>query len=82
MSYTNNRVCIENKPEETGCNGNGCCQENLPSEPQQVIGIRVERNDGNSTTREDCRVAFLTDELYALSNASKPEKLFGKRCYG
>ncbi|KFK29692.1 hypothetical protein AALP_AA7G166300 [Arabis alpina] len=78
LSYSNN-ICTENKPEETRCNGDGCCQVSLPYEPQQVIGIKIESNDGDLTRRrEHCRVAFLTDDVYTLSNASKPEELFAK----
>ncbi|KAF3602186.1 hypothetical protein F2Q69_00033107 [Brassica cretica] len=80
LSYANTNDCTETRPEETGCDGNGCCQTSLPNEPRQVIGIRIERNDVNSTTtREDpCRVAFLTDELYTLTNATVPRELFAK----
>lgn len=74
--------CTKNKPEETECGGNGCCQVKLTNEPQQSIGIKIESNGGNSTittTREEhCRVAFITDEIYTLSNAPKPRQLLGK----
>ncbi|CAN7070235.1 unnamed protein product, partial [Brassica oleracea var. botrytis] len=71
LSYKN-AVCTGNKPEETECHGNGCCQIRLTNEPQQTIGIRIENNDGNptTTTREQCRVAFITDEVYTLSNTT------------
>jgi hypothetical protein len=62
-----------------GCDGRGCCQASLPREPQQVIGIRIESNDGKSTTSGDCRVAFLTDEFFSLSKLTKPEQLHAKR---
>ncbi|KAF8110824.1 hypothetical protein N665_0078s0018 [Sinapis alba] len=88
LSYKN-VVCTGNKPEETKCYGKGCCQgykkfdqARLTNEPQQTIGIRIESNDGNlttTTTREEhCRVAFITDEVYTSSNATKPRQLFGK----
>ncbi|RID77770.1 hypothetical protein BRARA_A00651 [Brassica rapa] len=63
--------CTENKieEEEPECDGNGCCQS----------------NGGNSTTttttttrEEHCRVAFMTDEVYTLSNATRPTQLLGK----
>lgn len=79
LSYSQDQDCPEKKPEETGCNGNGCCEASLPNEPQQVIGIRTESNDGNSTTKVQCTVAFLTDEIYTLSNATKTEQLLAKR---
>ncbi|CAH8352841.1 unnamed protein product [Eruca vesicaria subsp. sativa] len=75
--------CTENKPdEELECNGNGCCQVKLTNEPQQTLGIKIESIGGNLTTttrEEDCRVAFITDDVYTLSKARKPDELFGKR---
>ncbi|CAH8274744.1 unnamed protein product [Arabidopsis lyrata] len=79
LSYSQDQGCTEETPEETGCNGNGCCQANLPNEPQQVIGIRTESNDGNSTTKVPCTVAFLTDEIFTSPNAIKREHLLAKR---
>lgn len=37
--------CTENKieEEEPECDGNGCCQVRLTNEPQQTIGIMIER---------------------------------------
>ncbi|CAH8355668.1 unnamed protein product [Eruca vesicaria subsp. sativa] len=76
LSYRYQEECTGNRPEETDCNGNGCCEVNLLKDPQQAIGIRI---DGNSTTRQEhCRVAFITDEVYTLSNATKPRELFSK----
>lgn len=77
LPYTYTPVCTENKGgEERSCDGNGCCRASLPDdvEAQQVIGVRI---DGNSTNRE-CRVAFLTDEVYTLSNVTKPQSFFAK----
>lgn len=79
LSYSQDQGCTEETPEETGCNGNGCCQANLPNEPQQVIGIRTESNDGNSTTKVPSTVAFLTDEIFTSPNAIKREHLLAKR---
>ncbi|XP_010438084.1 PREDICTED: wall-associated receptor kinase-like 18 isoform X2 [Camelina sativa] len=79
LSYSQDQDCTEKKPEETGCSGNGCCQASLPTEPQQVIGIRTESNDGNSTTKVQCTVAFITDEIYTLLNATKTKLLLSKR---
>ncbi|CAE5957804.1 unnamed protein product [Arabidopsis arenosa] len=62
------------KREETICNGNGCCQASAPAGGQQVIGVTIANiNDGNLTTGGECKVAFLTDEVYTLANATKPE---------
>ncbi|XP_010432907.1 PREDICTED: wall-associated receptor kinase-like 18 [Camelina sativa] len=79
LPYSQDQDCTEKKPEETGCNGNGCCQASLPNEPQQVIGIRTESNDGNSTSKVQCTVAFLTDGIYTLANGTKTEQLLSKR---
>ncbi|CAH2036818.1 unnamed protein product [Thlaspi arvense] len=83
LPYTDTQVCTKNKgAEERSCNGNGCCRANLPLdvEAQQVIGVTIETSDihENSTSRE-CRVAFLTDEVYTLSNVTKPQSFFAKR---
>ncbi|CAH8357278.1 unnamed protein product [Eruca vesicaria subsp. sativa] len=61
------------------CNGNGCCQAKAPGDAQQMIGVTITNSDnGNLTTEGDCKVAFLTDEVYTLSNETTPEKLFSK----
>ncbi|KAF8107514.1 hypothetical protein N665_0120s0038 [Sinapis alba] len=72
-------VCEVYKPEVKECDGNGCCNIGL-IEPQQAIGIIIESNDGNSTTarEENCRVAFMTDEVYTSLNATKPRELLDK----
>ncbi|CAN7082088.1 unnamed protein product [Brassica oleracea var. botrytis] len=79
LSYRSYENCTVNRPEEAECDGNGCCQVSLAYDPQQAIGIRIESNDGNTTTttrtrtrEEHCRVAFITDEVYTLYNATKP----------
>ena len=61
------------------CDGNECCKVGL-SEPRQAIGFTIESNNRNSTTtrEENCIVAFMTDEVYTSSNATKPQKLFDK----
>ncbi|XP_024008165.1 putative wall-associated receptor kinase-like 11 isoform X1 [Eutrema salsugineum] len=67
--------------EERSCNGNGCCRASLPddTEAHQVIGVDIESlENGNSTTSRQCRVAFLTDEVYTSSNLTEPERLFAK----
>ncbi|KAF8110825.1 hypothetical protein N665_0078s0019 [Sinapis alba] len=74
-AYDSQQVCTEDDMKETECDGNGCCQVVLPSYPQQVIGISIESNDGSSTS---CKVAFLTDEVYSLSNGTEPEEMFHK----
>nr|VDD48385.1 unnamed protein product [Brassica oleracea] len=68
-------ICTEEDAKEIECDGNGCCRVGL-SEPQQVVGIDITSNDENSAS---CRVAFLTDEVYNLSNSTKPQELFHKR---
>ncbi|CAH8384106.1 unnamed protein product [Eruca vesicaria subsp. sativa] len=77
-SYISSYVCTDD--EHTTCSGNGCCQASLPSIPQQVLGIRIESNDGNSTRtkQEHCTVAFLTDEVFHFSNGTNPQKLLAK----
>ncbi|CAH8352832.1 unnamed protein product [Eruca vesicaria subsp. sativa] len=60
--------------DDTECDGNGCCQVGI-TEPQQVVGVVIESNDGNSTS---CRVAFLTDEVYNMSNGTTPQELADK----
>ncbi|KAF3531699.1 hypothetical protein DY000_02036906 [Brassica cretica] len=61
------------------CDGNECCKVGL-SEPRQAIGFTIESNNRNSTTtrEENCIVAFMTDEVYTSSNATKPRELFDK----
>ncbi|XP_024008166.1 putative wall-associated receptor kinase-like 11 isoform X2 [Eutrema salsugineum] len=80
LPYTYSTVCTKNRGNgERSCDGNGCCQASAQSiDAQQMIGVRIDNFDhGNSTSRK-CRVAFLTDEMYTVSNATKPEKLFAK----
>ncbi|CAA7013603.1 unnamed protein product [Microthlaspi erraticum] len=81
LRYTYTPACTENKGEveRRSCNGNGCCRASLPvDEAQQVIGVKIESFDRGNFTSRKCRVAFLTDEVYTLSNATDPEKLFSK----
>lgn len=67
------------KKEDTICNGNGCCQANAPvGTAQQLIGVKIANTNGNSTTGGECKVAFLTDEVYTVSNATNPELFFSK----
>ncbi|CAF2084265.1 BnaA06g38500D [Brassica napus] len=77
---SSNPVCTKNKGEdERRCDGNGCCEETLEGfQDKRVMGVRIESfEQGNSTFRK-CRVALLTDEVYMLSNATKPESFFSK----
>ncbi|CAH8252837.1 unnamed protein product [Arabidopsis lyrata] len=80
LPYTYTPVCTKNKgEEERSCDGNGCCRSSLPGdEAQQVIGVKIESFDHGNTTSRECRVAFLTDEVYTLSNATEPERFFAK----
>ncbi|CAL9241274.1 unnamed protein product [Arabidopsis halleri] len=57
---------------DTSCNGTGCCKAGMPDRYQQIIGVEI--NDNNTQSR-GCKVAFLTDEEYFLSNGSDPERL-------
>ncbi|KAG7592061.1 Protein kinase domain [Arabidopsis thaliana x Arabidopsis arenosa] len=67
------------KQEDTICNGNGCCQAKAPVGAQQLIGVTITNtSNGNFTTGRGCKVAFLTDEVYTLWNATKPEEFFSK----
>ncbi|CAH8385523.1 unnamed protein product [Eruca vesicaria subsp. sativa] len=80
---SSNPFCTKNKgEEERRCDGNGCCEETVEGfQDQRVIGVSVESVDQGNSTLGNCRVAFLTDEVYTLSNATKPEKFFS-RGYG
>ncbi|CAH2036820.1 unnamed protein product [Thlaspi arvense] len=82
LPYTYKPVCTKNRGEdERSCDGNGCCRASLSDEAEahQVVGVRIESSDdhGNSSSRE-CRVAFLTDEVYTLSNATNPQSFYAK----
>ncbi|KFK44073.1 hypothetical protein AALP_AA1G212600 [Arabis alpina] len=58
---------------------NGFCRASLSDdEAQQVMGVRIESFDHDNSTSRECRVAFLTDEVYTLSNATKPQAFFAK----
>lgn len=79
--YATSGVCKANKgEEERSCDGNGCCRASLPdeAEAQQVIGVRIESFQDANSPNGECRVAFLTDEVYTLSNATKPQGFFDK----
>ncbi|AEE29842.1 unnamed protein product [Arabidopsis thaliana] len=74
-------LCTKNNGEdERSCDGNGCCIAGLlDSEAPQVIGINIESFDHGNSTKLECRVAFLTDDVSPFSNASEPKRLFAKR---
>jgi hypothetical protein len=57
---------------DTSCNGIGCCKASLPARYQQIIGVEI---DDSNTESKGCKVAFITDEEYFLSNGSDPERL-------
>ncbi|RID48207.1 hypothetical protein BRARA_I04738 [Brassica rapa] len=81
LPYTNTGDCrITEDDEETSCNGNGCCRASLPNDPQQVIGVRIESSDHGNSTALECKVAFLTDEVYTLSNVTEPQ-IFSDKGY-
>ncbi|KAL1215225.1 Wall-associated receptor kinase-like 10 [Cardamine amara subsp. amara] len=66
--------CSENLGRsDTSCNGNGCCKANMPDRYQQIVGVKID--DNNTETRGGCKVAFLTDEEYFLSNGSDTQSL-------
>ncbi|XP_010463079.1 PREDICTED: wall-associated receptor kinase-like 9 [Camelina sativa] len=46
---------------KTSCSGYRCCNASTPADVGRVIGVKIESNDGNET-RQECSVAFLTDE--------------------
>lgn len=70
---------ITREQNETICNGNRCCQAKASEAGQQLIGVTITNsNTGNLTTKGDCKVAFLTDEVYTLSNVTTPEIIFTK----
>ncbi|KAL0797914.1 hypothetical protein Bca101_053088 [Brassica carinata] len=69
----------KNLEKDNICNGNGCCQAKASEAGQQLIGVTITNsNTGNLTRKGDCKVAFLTDEVYTLSNVTTPENLFSK----
>ncbi|KAG5390715.1 hypothetical protein IGI04_032256 [Brassica rapa subsp. trilocularis] len=61
---------------EGSCDGNGCCSANLSyKEVYQVVGVRIESFDHRNSTSVKCRVAFLTDEGYTIS---EPQSFFAQ----
>ncbi|KAL0847496.1 hypothetical protein Bca101_020742 [Brassica carinata] len=74
LPLSGNQVCTES---QTSCDGNGCCT-NMLSDHQQVIGVKIETSEENSTAKEECRVAFLSDESYTKSNGTNPRPIFVK----
>ncbi|CAE6075565.1 unnamed protein product [Arabidopsis arenosa] len=40
LPRSDSQICTKNK---TSCVGNGCCLSSIPYQPQQIIGIRIER---------------------------------------
>lgn len=75
LPLSGNQVCTES---QAGCDGNRCCVTRTLSDRQQVIGVKIERSEENSTAKEECRVAFLSDERYTKSNGTNPMPLFVK----
>ncbi|KAG5392978.1 hypothetical protein IGI04_022941, partial [Brassica rapa subsp. trilocularis] len=73
LPLSGNQICTE---KQTGCDGNGCCLKNMLSGRQQVIGVKIEKSEENSTAKEECIVAFLSDESYTKSNGTNPMPLF------
>ncbi|KAH0916280.1 hypothetical protein HID58_030726 [Brassica napus] len=71
--------CENNQGEGEGegsCDGNGCCSANLSyKEVYQVVGVRIESFDHRNLTSVKCRVAFLTDEGYTIS---EPQSFFAQ----
>lgn len=51
------------------CNGDECCNVNIAGEVGAVFGVKIEGIKSGNTTKEGCRVAFLTDEY---NNPSSP----------
>ncbi|WZZ07365.1 hypothetical protein YC2023_093286 [Brassica napus] len=61
--------------DEKSCSGIGCCAANIPGGRQQIVGVRI---DSTTTTSGGCKVAFLTDEDYLLSNGSDAQRIHSK----
>lgn len=61
--------------DKKSCSGTGCCEAKIPDGHRQIVGVRID----NATTTGGCKVAFLTDENYLLSNGSDPQRLHSKR---
>ncbi|CAG7905016.1 unnamed protein product [Brassica rapa] len=61
--------------DEKRCSGIGCCAANIPGGRQQIVGVRI---DSTTTTSGGCKVAFLTDEDYLLSNGSDAQRIHSK----
>ncbi|XP_020886043.1 wall-associated receptor kinase-like 10 [Arabidopsis lyrata subsp. lyrata] len=59
---------------QKGCNGFQCCEANMPTQIQQIVGVRID----STTTTGGCKVAFLTDEEYSFLNGSDPKRLHAK----
>ncbi|CAH8330185.1 unnamed protein product [Eruca vesicaria subsp. sativa] len=59
---------------EKSCSGIGCCEANIPGH-QQIVGVRI---DNVTTTNRGCKVAFLTDDNYLLSNGSDAQRIHAK----
>ncbi|CAH2036830.1 unnamed protein product [Thlaspi arvense] len=81
LPYTDEWVNCTNKEleGERSCDGNGCCSAVLSDDDaHQVIGVSIEDFDYGISTSRGCRVAFLTDEVYTLSNATKPQSFFAE----
>ncbi|CAH2067920.1 unnamed protein product [Thlaspi arvense] len=56
--------------EKSCSSGVGCCEISMPDLGHQIVGVRID----NTTTTGGCKVAFLTDEAYSLSNGSDPHR--------
>ncbi|XP_010417636.1 PREDICTED: wall-associated receptor kinase-like 10 [Camelina sativa] len=67
-----NKISIMN---DTSCLGIGCCKASMPDMYQQIVGVEI---DDNNTLSRGCKVAFLTDQEYFLSNGSDPQSLYAK----
>lgn len=65
----------ESIADEKKCSGIGCCAANIPGRRQQIVGVRI---DNTTTTSGGCKVAFLTDEDYLLSNGSDAQRIHSK----
>ncbi|KAF3524591.1 hypothetical protein F2Q69_00051890 [Brassica cretica] len=60
--------------DEKRCSGIGCCEASIRSGRQQIVGVRID----NTTTTGGCKVAFLTDEDYLLSNGADAQRIHSK----
>ncbi|KAG6787828.1 hypothetical protein POTOM_003873 [Populus tomentosa] len=55
------------------CSGNNCCQTRIPSNLQVFSASLGTTEDPNDQGRNQCKVAFIVDQAWALDNIKSPE---------